>query len=550
MKRLLTALVLILVASSTAAALDVAELLFPVDAPPPEGDCARLVEAAVAVTETLRERDRAIASACKALEGSETRFELATGTVRGVVSNVADDSAVVSASYLIDGARRTKPVRVTWSDLSAAQCASLARAGGWKPEPAESDVAEACLAFALGDYDAAGRAVESARNHLLAPRLRTLLAHARADRSYRAAIGRARDRLRVKDWKGASEAAVSASIARPGDTVATSLLVKARYAASMQRALAHARRRDWKPAIEAAREALAAKTGDEAAARLLDEATTALRSTTMLTLELAAEVSLELVYVKPGSFVMGGKGDPEVSWEGVRKPEHEVEITRGLYMGTYEVTRAQFAAFVEATGHVTTAEKEGKARGRRVDGSFGDLPEATWRDTTIYTQTDDHPVTTVSWFDCRAFCAWASEVTGRDVRLPTEAEWEFACKAGTNTWYFCGDDESHLRDYCWFSPHAAWKTHPVGEKKPNAWGLYDMHGNVYEWVADWYDETYYERSPRKDPPGPARGNRGISRGGGWHGGPFCCGSHIRRLEGRIYREPDLGFRVAVTAPAR
>ncbi len=269
-----------------------------------------------------------------------------------------------------------------------------------------------------------------------------------------------------------------------------------------------------------------------------------------LTLDLAPRVSLQLVAVKPGIFMMGGAGDPAVSWEGVRKPRHEVEITRGFWLGMHEVTRGQFAAFVKETGHVTEAEKAGSATGRRPDGSFGKLPGSTWRDATIFTQTDDHPAAVVNWSDCMAFCAWASKKTGRDVRLPTEAEWEFACRAGSTTYYGPGDGEKDLGAHGWYSGNAGWRTHPVGQKRPNPWGLYDMHGNVYEWVADWYVENYYAKSPRKDPPGPASGNRGIARGGGWHGGPACCGSEVRRLEGRIYCEPDLGFRVAVTAPPR
>jgi formylglycine-generating enzyme required for sulfatase activity len=293
---------------------------------------------------------------------------------------------------------------------------------------------------------------------------------------------------------------------------------------------------------------LEAKPHSPEAEQLLSQAEEALHASTTLTLELARGVAIECIYVKPGTFMMGGDDDADVSWLGVEKPKHEVSITKGYYLGTTEVTRGQFAAFVEASGHVTEAERNGWSTGRRPDGTFGELPGASWRNPTVYTQDDDHPVSLVSWDDASAFCAWASVKTGQHVRLPTEAEWECACRAGTTTHFITGDTDAGLGAYCWFSGNASWQTHPVGTKQPNAWGFYDMHGNVFEWVEDWYDEHYYANGPAKDPLArvPRNGSRKICRGGGWHGGSRCCGSPVRRLEGRMYDEPDLGFRVAVT----
>ncbi|MGA2253030.1 MAG: formylglycine-generating enzyme family protein [Thermoguttaceae bacterium] len=130
-------------------------------------------------------------------------------------------------------------------------------------------------------------------------------------------------------------------------------------------------------------------------------------------------------------------------------------------------------------------------------------------------------------------------------QLPSEAQWEFACRAGSTTKYYFGDDETRLGEYAWYGKNSDRKTHPVGEKKPNTWGLYDMHGNVWEWCQDWYDAGYYAKSPTDDPTGTATGSYRVSRGGCWINPAGVCRSAFHRggyVPGR--RDHFLGCRVS------
>jgi formylglycine-generating enzyme required for sulfatase activity len=152
-------------------------------------------------------------------------------------------------------------------------------------------------------------------------------------------------------------------------------------------------------------------------------------------------------------------------------PKHEVTLTQGFYFGKYEVTQSQYEAVLN-----------------RNKGS-----------------TPDHPAEGVKPFTALQFCDKISSTTGLETRLPTEAEWEYAARAGTDTRYFFGNDPSLLGDYAWFRDNADGKAHPVGQKKPNPWGLYDMYGNVAEYVRDEHAEDYYANSPKEDPTGPSLG---------------------------------------------
>lgn len=169
----------------------------------------------------------------------------------------------------------------------------------------------------------------------------------------------------------------------------------------------------------------------------------------------------------------------------------------------------------------------------------------------------DYPVESVSWYDAVEYCNWLSDKEGLDrcysgsgkdikldiakngYRLPTEAEWEYACRAGTTTDYYWGDKMDG--DYCWFGNRRG-QVHPVGQKEPNAWGLYDMSGNVWEWCWDWYDNEYYKKSPENNPTGPSVGSTRVLHGGGWGNGADGCRSASRSYTWPGIAGGDVGFR--------
>ena len=231
------------------------------------------------------------------------------------------------------------------------------------------------------------------------------------------------------------------------------------------------------------------------------------------TVELGGGVSLELVGIPPGEFVMGSPSSEAHRYDN-EGPQHRVQITQGFWMGKYEVTQAQWQSVM------------------------GNNPR--W-----FTGDGKLPVEQVSWDDCQEFVKKLSQRVGGTFRLPTEAEWEYACRAGSSTAYCFGDDESRLGDYAWYDENSGNETHPVGQKKPNAWGLYDMHGNVYEWCGDWFGD--YPSGAVTDPTGPSSGSRRVVRGGGWNGGPWICRSADRIRSSPVYRYDLHGFRVALPA---
>ena len=159
----------------------------------------------------------------------------------------------------------------------------------------------------------------------------------------------------------------------------------------------------------------------------------------------------------------------------------------------------------------------------------------------------NYPAVYVSWNDAVAYCKKLSEKEGKTYRLPTEAEWEYACRAGTETRWSFGDDEKELGDYAWYRENA-WDiderySHQVGLKNPNAFGLYDMHGNVHEWCYDYHGKDYYKESPEKDPPGPASGSFHVLRGGSWFLNSHVSRSAFREWFGADGSDYGLGFRL-------
>ncbi len=170
--------------------------------------------------------------------------------------------------------------------------------------------------------------------------------------------------------------------------------------------------------------------------------------------------------------------------DGIEQPAHQVRIGYDFDMGTTEVTIGQFRTFVKATGYPTDGEKVGVSWSRGPDTDWQSEDAVPWGHA-VRDQSDDHPAIFISWYDAMTFCHWLSRETGQEIRLPSEAEWEHACRAGT-TGLYAGE----LGGMGWYNYNSCNRTHPVAQKQPNAWGLYDMHGNVWEWCLDFFQPSY------------------------------------------------------------
>jgi formylglycine-generating enzyme len=311
------------------------------------------------------------------------------------------------------------------------------------------------------------------------------------------------------------------------------------------------------------------------------------------TKQITNSIGMKLTLIPSGEFMMGSGESAEETAAFFKKnygeeldldrlkdehPQHRVRITKPFYLGTYDVTRGQFRQFAKDAGYKTGPEE---ARGawvwnpRSPKNNKWELQDnSSWRNAG-FDQTDEHPVVYVSWNDAVAFCKWLSKKEGKTYRLPTEAEWEYACRAGTTTRFYSGNDPETLAkvgnvaDKSYGAKSRGDKytikasdgyvfTAPVGRLKPNAFGLYDMHGNVLQWCADWYGKDYYGKSRADDPTGPDSGESlMISAGGLGRGSPrrvlrgSCsnCGTGSGRSACRNAEIPDYhreytGFRVA------
>ena len=274
---------------------------------------------------------------------------------------------------------------------------------------------------------------------------------------------------------------------------------------------------------------------------------------------------MRLVQIPAGKFMMGTPATEKNRDKD--EAQHEVTISKPFYIGVTHVTVDQFAAFVKDSGYKTEAEKEGWGVG--VEIKNGQLIAAkmngcSWRKPS-FDQKGDHPVVQVTWNDAKAFCDWLSKKSGKTVGLPTEAQWEYAGRAGTKTAYPWGDDprdgkgwancadQSHRRKV----PNAptagaffSWDdgfvfTSPVASFKPNAFGLYDMVGNAWQWCEDRFGE--YDKGAVTDPTGPASGGLRVLRGGSWGWDPRFCRTGGRSWSNPAIRFGRCGFRVAVLA---
>jgi formylglycine-generating enzyme required for sulfatase activity len=265
-------------------------------------------------------------------------------------------------------------------------------------------------------------------------------------------------------------------------------------------------------------------------------------------------VGMKLTLIPAGEFWMGSPMS-EANREPHEGPQHLVRITKPFYMGVRETTVGSFRAFVQATGYQTLAEKGAGAMRYGPNGETVTDSNCTWK-TPGWALADDQPVVCVSRADALAFCDWLSKKEKKVYRLPTEAEWEYACRAGTTTPYHFGNTMSSERATYNPNPRPMAGIGPlripslkVGLYSPNAFGLHDMHGNVWEWCADWYDPKYYELCPTDDPKGPATGNLAVMRGGGFEVGPAQCRSAFRFPIPPDMRHIVIGFRVVCESSA-
>jgi formylglycine-generating enzyme required for sulfatase activity len=238
-------------------------------------------------------------------------------------------------------------------------------------------------------------------------------------------------------------------------------------------------------------------------------------------------IDMAFVCIPKGTFEMGFPriGGPNEDYWG----QHEVQLTSDYYLGVFPVTQAQYTKVMGKNPSWYTAENEGVETGDNIDFS-------------------NRPVDNVSWKEAVKFCQAISDLpeekeAGRVYRLPTEAEWEYACRAGSQTAFYFGRDPELLENFAWFSDNSAERTHPVGQKIPNNWGLYDMHGNVWEWCSDWLGP--YPGNFVVDPKGPLTGDSKVLRGGSMSRSALHCQSAVRssaKPTGRFNRN---GFRVAL-----
>lgn len=246
-------------------------------------------------------------------------------------------------------------------------------------------------------------------------------------------------------------------------------------------------------------------------------------------------IGMRFAHVSRGAFLMGASSDEE-GFE-VGEQQHTVTLSRDFHLGVFEVTQAQYKKVIGENPSYFQGDKLA-VRDPKTGQVIKDV------------DSSNHPVDNISHDNAVEFCRRLSalpeeQAAGRRYRLPTEAEWEYACRATASTVYDFGNDVSRLSVSAWYDANSGEITHPVGSKQPNKFGVYDMHGNVWEWCSDWHDVWYYANSPGTDPMGPDSGTYRILRGGSGFSGPDFC-----RCAYRLASTPDnvnnfYGFRVVL-----
>jgi formylglycine-generating enzyme required for sulfatase activity len=271
---------------------------------------------------------------------------------------------------------------------------------------------------------------------------------------------------------------------------------------------------------------------------------------------------MTLVRIPAGEFVMGSSPEEAdrvaalmkekkiTSWypnsPASEAPPRRTRITKAYYLGATEVTLGEFRTFVADTAYATDAERDGKGGDGKVSGKWSSKPEFSWKNMG-YERGDDEPVLNVSWNDAVAFCTWLSRKEGRRYRLPTEAEWEYACRAGSTTRYYWGDGDAARNEHAWTGANSKGGPHPVAQLKANAWGLYDMLGNAYEYCQDWFVVAPYDAAQATDPKGPGKGDERVVRSGSWSTDPMHPRCAFRGGASQTHRNMRDGFRVACDA---
>ena len=429
--------------------------------------------------------------------------------------------------------------------LKEQDVAMLDRYGGeeWAKVKVAADAGDKALA---GGEDVRAKEEYQRALALLSPAVRVAQGALRAERQarYDAAMADGQGFVHDGKWQEA-QAAYGRALDVPAygeDIDANAGLEAARLGAAYQAACDKARAamyaNEWQVAVDHCEAAIATGHTDVSAARALlaeapkylpppwakvskeqIEAAAKLNLPVAKELDLGGGVKMRFVLIAPGKFMMGSNtGFPE------EKPVHEVAITKAFYMGVTEVTQAQWKAVM------------------------GTEP---WKGQPQAGRTSDSAADDLSWNDATAYLGKLRGKAGGTYRLPTEAEWEYACRAGSAGKYCFGDDGRKLGEYAWYRDNtwSAGKTQPqpAGGKKPNGWGLHDMHGNVEEWCQDRYYRIYYEDSPPADPPGLGRGSYRVRRGGSWGDYPAYC-----RSANRAKSPPTIcyyGFRVVFRVPS-